>query len=255
MASDPAYQPGCGLELATALTNPDSFAFFANDLMQPLPGVRGADQGTSEPQMPTVSIGNFRNSGAVSPENHCPVCPDLPGLGLDPNTFLNIMEVRGDITGHRTEIEYDFKRAKEVAIWKRANGNWEMVRYEPRGTPDDRIERDEDTTVRNNHIYSIDGPGLPDRYDPFPDSRLADEAVYKGSFVESVNARVRPGPWTPVSNEFHWHSVTWLEKVHGSWERGPGTNEIEPGGIIIGQGLPYGPGDYPMPNYEDGVPV
>ena len=59
----------------------------------------------------------------------------------------------------------------------------------------------------------------------------------------------------PVSNQFEWHSVTWIEKVNGSWERSQGLNEIEPGHIFIGEGLPYGPGDYPLPNYEDGVPV
>ncbi len=252
---DLVYQPGCGVSLGTALINPDSYAYFAFDLMQPLEGARTPDQRTSEPQMPTVSVGNFRNTGPISPENHCPVCPELPGLGLDSNTFLNIMELRGDVTGHRPEIEYDFKRTKEVAIWKHANGDWQMLRYEPPGTEDDRSERDEDVTVRNNHIYSIDGPGLQDLYDPIPNADTADEAVYKGSFVESVNARIRPGPWVPVSNEFQWHTVTWIEKVRGSWERMGSANEIEPGGIIIGQGLPYGPGDYPMPNYEDGVPV
>jgi hypothetical protein len=256
LGRDTVYQPGCGEPLQTALANPDFFAFFANDLMQPLEGTRTPDQSTSEPRMPTVSVGNFRNTGAISPENHCPVCPDLPGLGLDTNTFLNIMELRGDVTGHRSEIEYDFKRTKEHAIWKHnTNAGWQMLRYLPPGTEDDRTERDEDVTVRNNHIYSIDGPGLQDLFDPIPDSGTADEAVYKASFIESVNARIRPGPWVPVSNEFHWHSVTWIEKVRGSWQRVDGSNEIEPGGIIIGTGLPYGPGDYPMPNWQGGVPV
>jgi hypothetical protein len=256
LGRDTVYQPGCGAALETALANPDFFAFFANDLMQPLPGAATPDRSTSEPQMPTVSIGNFRNTGAISAENHCPVCPDLPGLGLDTNTFLNIMELRGDITGHRSEIEYDFKRTKEVAIWKHVNGDWQMAReYQPPGTEDDRTERDEDVTVRNNHIYSIDGPGLADLFDPIPNSASADEAVYKATFVESVNARIRPGPWMPVSNEFQWHSITWIEKVRGNWQRVAGANEIEPGGIIVGEGLPYGPGDYPMPNYDDGIPA
>jgi len=255
LESDPAYQPGCGLGLDVAMTNPDSFAFFAYDLMQPLPGATTPDRSTSEPRMPTVTIGNFRNRGPLSSENSCPVCPDLPGLGIDPSTGLNIMELRGDITGHRSEIEYDFKRTKEVAIWKHANGSWQMLRYQSRGTQDDNTERDEDVTVRNDHIYSIDGPGLPDLSEPIPGASAADEAVYRGSFVESVNARIRPGPWTPVSNEFQWHSVTWLEKVRGSWQRLPSANEIEPGGIIIGTALPYGPGDFELPNYEDGVPV
>jgi hypothetical protein len=253
---DPAYQPGCGLALDVALTNPDSYAYFASDLMQPVRGAATPDVRTSEPQMPTVTVGNFRNNGVLSPENQCPVCPELPGLGLDSNTGLNIMELRGDISGHDSGLEYDFRRTKEVAIWKRAGGSWSMLRYQPPGTQDDNTERDEDVHVRNNHIYSIDGPGLFDLNDPIPDAATAEEAVYKGSFVESVNARRRPGPWMPVSNEFRWHTVTWLEKGRGgTWERLPGANEIEPGSIIIGEGLPYGPGDYVIPNWEGGVPV
>ncbi|HEX5874953.1 MAG TPA: DUF4157 domain-containing protein [Pyrinomonadaceae bacterium] len=249
---DHVYQPGCGIDLQTALTNADSYAFFANDLMQPLPGASGPDLRTSEPQMPAVSVGNFRNSGAVSPENQCPTCAQLPGLGLAPDQFRNIMELRGDITGHRSEVEYDFKRTKEVAVWRHGDGGWNRLGYDAPGTPDDTFETDEHVTPTNNHIYSVDAPGFPGNFAPRPD---ADTYSYKANFVESVNARVRPGPWMPVSNQFEWHSVTWIEKVNGSWERSQGLNEIEPGHIFIGEGLPYGPGDYPLPNYEDGVPV
>jgi hypothetical protein len=249
---DHVYQPGCGIALETALVNPDSYAFFANDLMQPLPGANAPDMRTSEPQMPTVSLGNFRNSGAVSPENECPTCPQLPGLGLAPDQFRNIMELRGDITGHRSEVEYDFKRTKEVAVWRHGTEGWHRLGYNAPGTPDDAFETDEDVTPTNNHIYSVDAPGFPENFRPIPD---ADTYSYKANFVESVNARVRPGPWMPVSNQFEWHSVTWIERVEGQWERSQGLNEIESGHIIIGEGLPYGPGDYPMPNWEDGVPV
>ena len=252
LTTDPAYNPQCGIDIGVALTNPDSFAYFANDLMQPLPGAPQADLSTSEPQMPTVSVGNFRNSGAVSPENECPTCPQLPGLGPAPDQFRNIMELRGDITGHRSGVEYDFKRTKEVAVWRHGAGGWHMLGYNAPGSPDDTFEMDEDVTPTNNHIYSVDAPGFPENFRPVLD---ADTYTYKANFVESVNARVRPGPWMPVSNQFEWHSVTWIEKVDGQWERSQGLNEIEPGHIFVGEALPYGPGDYPLPDYSDGVPV
>ena len=252
IATDPAYQPGCGLPLATGLTNPDSFAYFANDLMQPLPGISAPNVSEGEPRLPTVSVGNFRNHGAVSPENESPVAQEIPGLGIDMNTGLNIMELRGDISGHRPGIEYDFKRTKEVGIWKRVGESWQQIRYQPRGTEDDNTERDEDNTPTNNHIYSLDGPGLMDLSGPIPGAFGADEAVYKGSFVEFVHARMRPGSWTPVSNQFEWHTITWLEKVNGSWQRVAGANEIEEGSTFVGQGSPYGLGDFEVPQYPDG---
>ena len=185
--------------------------------------------------MPRVTIGNFRNSGAVSSENECPICPQLPGLGLAPDQFRNIMELRGDITGHRSEIEYDFKRTKEVAVWRHDGGGWNMLGYEGPGAPDDIYETDEDVTPTNNHIYAVDAPGFPGNFRARPD---ADIYSYRGNFVESVNARVAGGEWTPVSNQFDWHSTVRIEKVDGQWQRSQGLNEIEPGHIVIGQGTP-----------------
>jgi hypothetical protein len=255
LTTDPQYRPPCGFDLSVALTNADSFAYFASDLMSRRPDLSTSERPLAGSGMPSVSVGNFRNSGPLSDDNHCEVCGDLPGLGLDNNTFLNIMELRGDISEHRTGVEYDFKRTKERAIWKSTDQGWEMLQYDARGTDDDRSPRDEDITPENNHLYSIDGPGLLDLFNPIPDAATAHEAVYKASFVEWVNARVAGGPWTQVSNQFDWHSVTWLENLNGNWQRKRGQNEIEPGPIIIGAGLPYGPGDYPLPDYTDGVPA
>jgi hypothetical protein len=251
LLEDPAYQPGCGIALDTALINPDSYSYLANDLIQSLPSAK-APAGSKEPgpRLPTIAVGNFRNHGPLSPENQCPVCPDLPGLGLDQNTALNIMELRGDISEHRRGIEYDFKRSKERVIWRNTNNNWDLLDYLPPGTPDDATDRDEDLRPKNNHIYSIDGPGFEDVSNPLPGAAAASEAVYKGTYTDWVEARIRNGPWTKVSNDFDWHSITWLEKVGGAWRRKAGWNEIEAGKIMVGRALPYGPGDYVPPAHR-----
>jgi len=240
LLDDIQYQPGCGMNLSDALRNPDSYAYFANDLMGPRPGEAGFT-------LPHITVGNFRNQGALSEENHCPICADLPGLGLDPSTGQNIMELRGEIDEHRRGVEYDFKRTKERAIWRRAGEQWELLQYDPRGTDDDRTSSDESLVPVNNHIYAVDGPGLQDLSNPGPGAHAADEFVYKASFVESVNARAPNGAWAPASNQFQWHSITWLEKVNGAWRRKTGENEVEPGAITIGTLSPRGP--------DDNVPV
>jgi hypothetical protein len=204
--------------------------------------------------MPSVLIGNFRNNGSPTAENRCLSCPQIPTLGIDPTTGANFMEVTGEITGHQAGVLYDFKRTKEVAIWKSQGGSWQRTQYEAPGTLDDASAADEDTAPKNNRIYSIDGPGvhvpLPSTGDP-----SIDAGVYKGNFIETVNVKVADGPWTPSSNNFLWHSITWFERGDdGLLRRTPANNEIEPGHISIGS-LPFGPGDYELPKPEDGVPV
>ncbi len=238
---DPRYQPGCGLDAATALRNPDSYAYLASDLLDAgATSAAKAPAGSKEAGdgMPQVTIGNFRNSGALSAENRCEVCADLPGLGLDANTFLNIMEVRGDISGHRANIEYDFKRSKDRAIWRLDGTGWTLLNRATAGTADDRFQSDEFLTPVDNHIYAVDGPGLERRHAPIPNAASAQEAVYIGTYVETVEARRGNGAWTTVSNAFPWHSVTWIENVGGSWQRKAGENRIEPGAIVIGDTPP-----------------
>jgi hypothetical protein len=228
------YRPSCkDLKLAVALTNPDSFASLSYALWSggPLTTTSGK---------PTVIIGNFRNSGSPSPENRCQICPEIPTLGPDPRRGLNAMELRGDISGHVPEALYDFKRTKEVASWGlQTDGTWiRGAPYEPPGTPDDAFWSDEDVAPKFNHIYSFDAPGpefpLPSTGDP-----SIKMGFYKGNFIESVNVKVGSGPWTPSSNLFEWHSVTWFERGDGDLlRRTPGKNEIEPGHIPIGPDPP-----------------
>lgn len=184
---------------------------------------------------PTVSIGNFRNSGNTGGENNCGLCP-LP-LGVLPGSGKNRMELRGDITGHHATAAYDFKRTKERGTWKLAGGTWTQVSHVGPGEDDDGHDQDEDLTPENNHIYTEDGPGFRNLGDPFGDATTT-EAVYKASFIEFANVRVGSGSWSKSSNDYQWHSITWLEKVGGSWQRKAGANEIASGSTTVGTGNP-----------------
>jgi hypothetical protein len=225
------YDPKCAdVKLATALENPDSYALLARDLAEGRVGGVAAQ--------PNVTVGNFRNRGAVTPENRCESCPQIPSLGVDPTHGANFMELRGDISGHRPDALYDFKRTKEVAIWMRLDGAWQSQDYSPPGSLDDNSWADEDVVPKDNRIYSIDGPGghmpIPMAVPP-----KVEGGVYKGNFVESVNVKVGNGPWTQSSNLFEWHSMTTFERgPDGIMRRTPKNNEIEPGHIPIGPAPP-----------------
>ena len=193
----------------------------------PRPGVGGG--------LPRVTVGNFRNSGNTSSENNCGFCP-LP-LGLLASRGNNGMELRGDISGHTSGAQYDFKRTKERATWKKVSGTWTQLTHVGPGADDDRSDQDEDLTPQNNHIYVVDLPGFGSLSNPVGDAS-ATEAVYKASFVEYVNARIGTGSWSRNSNNFPWHSITWLEKVGGTWRRKAGKNELATGSTTVGTGNP-----------------
>lgn len=253
LLEDPAYQPGCGLKLETALRNPDSFAYLAGDLMALTGQTIDAD---ARAKLPAVSVGNFRNKGPVSEENASALGQEIPGLGPDENTGLNLMELRGDISGKAEKVQFDFRRTKEMAIWWKGNADWTRDVYTPPGKDDDALNRDESLTPTKGHIYTLDGAGLPDLGMPLGPrmSSKAKEAVYKASFLEFVEARVPPAGWTRVSNEFAWHTVTWLEKKGGLWERKAGKNEIEAGPLKIGDEPPE-PVAAAAPEAPTGTPV
>jgi hypothetical protein len=188
-----------------------------------------------------VTVGNFRNRGPVSDENECLTRTLVQGLGLDENTGQNVVELRGDIAGKAEKVQFDFRRTKEQSIWKKANGVWTEVNHLGPGQDDDRENTDEDLAPKNNHIYSLDGPGLPDLRMPLGRELTpgADEALYKATFLESVEARVPPAGWTRVSNEFAWHSITWLVRTQsGLFERKPGKSEAEAGPLTLGSEPP-----------------
>ena len=230
-SDEDTYEPKCGaMELGTALINPDSFAQLAVDLAE------GQVANAGGP--PAVTIGNFRNRGAVTPENRCEICTQIPSLGVSPAEGLNFMELRGDISGHRPDAAYDFKRTKEVAKWMRIKGSWQQIDYSPPGSLDDSAWTDEDVEPKNDRIYSIDGTGIHQPI-PAPVPPEVEGGVYKGNFIESVNVKVGNGPWTPSSNLFEWHSLVTFERgADGIVRRTPNNNEIEPGHVPIGPAPP-----------------
>ncbi|WP_457651877.1 eCIS core domain-containing protein [Rhodocaloribacter sp.] len=185
--------------------------------------------------LPTVTLGNFRNSGNTHSENNCGLCP-LP-LGILTTSGKNRMELRGVVSGHQPSVQYDFKRTKERATWKKVSGSWTQLSHVGPGADDDSHDQDEDLTPKNNHIYVEDGPGFRSLSNPVGDTS-ATEAVYKASFIEFVKARKGSGSWTKVSGDFEWHSISWLEKSGGSWGRKSGANEIETGSTPVGTGNP-----------------
>jgi hypothetical protein len=186
--------------------------------------------------LPTVIVGNFRTSGSTadSGENNCAKCPRE--LGIHTTDFKNGMELRGDITGHVADAEYDFKRTREGSIWHKVKGTWVQKQYDKAGTDDDSTNSDESLIPVNDHIYSEDVPGLGSN--PGKGDADVKEAVLKGNFVEWVNVKVGTGSWTKQSNEFIWHSVSWIEKIDNKWQRKAGKNEIDKGNTTIGTGNP-----------------
>lgn len=195
----------------------------------------GPDAGT--PALPTVSLGNFRNSGSTDSENNCPLCPKT--LGVSSSEGVNVMEIRGDVTGHVATAQYDIKRTKERATWKKVGSSWtQQTRVGP-GADDDSHNDDEDLTPQNNHIFVIDSPGWAGSISNPTGDSAATEAVYKASFVETCNVKVGSGSWTASSNSLAWHSITWLQKKSdGTWERKAGSSEIATGSITVGTGDP-----------------
>lgn len=151
----------------------------------------------------------------------------------------NIMEVRGDITGHVASAQYDFKRTKERGIWKKVGAVWTQESHTAAGTDDDATDNDEDLIPENNHIFSNDRPGWPRPLANYSSDANATEVVYKASFIETCNVRLGTGTWAKSSNALEWHSVTWVCKTaSGAWQRKPGANEIATGAITVGTGTP-----------------
>ncbi len=199
-------------------------------------GSGGGSATPAAPATPTVALGNFRNSGSTSTENNCPLCPKTLGVGASSGT--NIMEIRGDITGHVTGAQYDIKRTKERGTWKKVGTAWTQLSHVGPGADDDSHNDDEDLSPENNHIYVIDTPGWDTLANPTGDNS-ATEAVYKASFTETCNVKVGTGSWAQSSNSLNWHSITWLEKAaSGSWQRKAGASEIATGSTTVGTGDP-----------------
>lgn len=188
-----------------------------------------------------------RDGEDFSPDNKAvslgfrkPYEPNRPHkLGLNPIDGTNWMEIRGTVSGHRPDAEYQFRRTIEEKSWIGEGSSW---RYKddpkPAGTDDDANDSDEDLHADNDHIYVIDSPGLtgPIRRPNFVENMgraqqsKATEAVFMMNAIETVHVKVGAGTWVDAG-QLEWFTVTWLEKVGDTWRRKQGSNKIERGSI------------------------
>ena len=186
----------------------------------------------------------FCSDGPFSPDNRAQLIVDGnvegPQLGEVPDGGINQMEIRGVVIGHRHDAEYQFDRVRVAKEWYRANGAWQHLnRPDSKPTSDNTHRSDEDDHPDNDHIYSIDTPGLEGPLGnppflasvPFADRSSVTEAVFMMNATESVEVRVNKGVWTKAGDDLEWFTVTWLEKVNGQWGRKLGMNTISAGSI------------------------
>ena len=131
-------------------------------------------------------------------------------------------------------VIYDIKRTKERGTWSRTGTVWQQDSHVGPGADDDAPplpDQDEDLTPSSSgHIYVCDTPGWSSVV------AFADEAVYKASFIEFVNIKLGSSGWLKCTDDYEWHSCTWLEDIGiGIWGRKiAGINEIAPGSITVG---------------------
>ena len=145
------------------------------------------------------------------------------------------MEIRGIVSNHRPDAEYRFDRSIEQKSWYRVGTIWKVFKQPLRGR-DNRHKSDEDDHPDNDHIYSIDTPGFAgpvtklNMLDSLPrdDRPNVTEVVYVLNGPETVEVSVGKKPFSQAAS-VDWCTVTWLEKVGGTWRRKDGENRIEAG--------------------------
>ena len=192
--------------------------------------------------IPVVQL-EFRSSGSFSHDNQSQLIVDgnVDSLDLGPlaDSGINQMEICGIVIGHRPDAEYRFGRLRVSKEWYRTKDRWQYL-HPPdlKPTNDKTHNKDEDDHPDNDHIYSIDTPGLvgPLGNPPFmssvrpPDRSSVTEVVFMMNATETVEVRVAGGPWIK-SADLEWFTVTWLEKESGQWRRKAEANVISAGSI------------------------
>ena len=196
--------------------------------------------------IPVVQLEFRGNSdGSFSPDNQAQLIVDgnvdSLKLGPLPDSGKNHMEIRGVVIGHRPDAEYRFNRDRQTKEWYRANGAWQhLQRPDPKPTDDNTHRKDEDDHPDNDHIYSIDTPGLEG---PLADNggfmvpvpanvrSSVTDVVFMMNATERAEVRVAGGAWTKAAADLDWFTVSWLEKVNGRWQRKPEMNTISTGSI------------------------
>lgn len=150
--------------------------------------------------------------------------------------------VKPDNIGAEPGVNFDITRqiAKKYfrwdgAAWQQALLPWESFNADDSST-DDNYASDEDNDPTNNHIYSLDGPGLTNN------NGLALEFVGKLNFKEFVRVRfdgIRPfgenSDGSRCSDKEFWHAHYWVEGNGTSYSQKSGkTNSVGTGHINLG---------------------
>jgi hypothetical protein len=127
----------------------------------------------------------------------------------DPNCeyFHNCMECQGTVkpSGVTNQVEFDFDRKRWARMWFSSNGiDWDLVRDETPWKPDERDDDEDKSPSPSNHIYEIDGPGLPWR------TRPPNYVSLKCNLKEWVMVKIDSTPYQ-CSDYLRWHSKvrTW----------------------------------------------
>jgi hypothetical protein len=193
--------------------------------------------------MPSIGNWDFNASGSPSADNCCPPCKRAT-LGVNTaffgaGSFTNGMELKASINDHEIDAAYDIKRIKERSAWQRIGGAWSLCcgGHVGPGADDDSSNSDECLIPSTSpaHIYSVDEPGF-NTTAAF--AAAATEAVYKASFIESVEITPAVGGGVSDANFFEWHSTMWLTKASGSWAVDTTQSEIAPGAVTVGTAGP-----------------
>jgi hypothetical protein len=149
------------------------------------------------------------------------------------------MELQFTLSDHRAGIQYEITRTKRSTTWERVGGIWRRLHSQPMGTSDDRQDRDECLSPRNNRLFVIDLPGWPvalpaaagTRFSATPVGQMpveshadATDVVRRLSMAEWPMARsIAEGiPWTPLQlppqrsgaarRFIFWHNIVWLTR-------------------------------------------
>jgi hypothetical protein len=194
---------------------------------------------------PSIDSWGFHASGSPASDNCCTACPGA-SLGVDTkfygaSSFTNGMELQAFIADDEMGATYDIKRVKERSVWQRIAGTWTLCcggHVGPSADDDPPPNSLDECLTRNStpgHIYSLDEPGFQTAASL---DAAATEAVYKASFIESVEIVPAMGGGVSDSNVFEWHSTMWLTKASGSWAVDTTQTEIAPGAVTVGTAGP-----------------
>lgn len=130
-----------------------------------------------------------------------------------------------------TNVQYEIQRTSEAQMWRKDDGVWSKQGDHFGPEPDGPTSTTKDITPSSSaHIYSDDipgfllGPGGPD----------FDELLRRQNSVEC--AYIQLGNWTAFSDNYEWHSISWVEWREGAYHRKSEGNEIETGAITVGTG-------------------